>query len=158
MKHESKEGVALGKIVTKRRNGSLRTDYLFRISLKAVIYNEKGELLVVKEHGLNWGLPGGGMDFGETFETALARELEEEVGYKDAFTFDIINVADPMYLENIDAWQVYIVCRVNPEHFAFTKGVDAEDMRFIDPEELTQYDDTQAQYAHHFHTQLQKRA
>ena len=30
----------------------------------------------------NWDLAGGGMDFGETIESSLKRELLEEVGYK----------------------------------------------------------------------------
>lgn len=146
-----------GELLTVRKDGGLRKDYLFRISLKAVIYNAEGKLLVVKEHGLNWGLPGGGMDFGETFEQALARELNEEVGYSGGFTFDVIDTADPMYLPNIDAWQVYVVCHVHPEHFNFSAGVDAEAIKFVDPAELTQYDDSQAKYANHYHSRLQKR-
>lgn len=146
-----------GTILTIRDDGSRREDSLFRISLKAVIYNDKGELLVVKEHGLNWGLPGGGMDFGETFETALARELREEVGYEGRFTFDVVDTADPMYLPKIDAWQVYVVCRVIPEHFNFSIGVDTVAIKFIDPSELAQYDDSQARYATHYHVRLQER-
>jgi len=146
-----------GKIITKRHDGSVRTDYLFRVSLKALIYNSKGQLLVVKEHGLNWGLPGGGMDFGETFGDALARELEEEVGYKGEFDFDVIDTADPMFLPSINAWQVYVVCHVVPKEMTFSVGVDGEDMKFIDPEELAAYDDSQARYASRYHMRLQER-
>jgi len=71
-----------GKLVTIRDDGLVRTDYLFRISIKALIYNESGDLLVVKEHGLNWGLPGGGMDFGETFADALARSSKKRWAMK----------------------------------------------------------------------------
>lgn len=146
-----------GKIVSKRSNGSVRTDYLFRVSLKAVIYNEQGQLLVVKEHGLNWGLPGGGMDFGETFGDALARELKEEVGYTGEFTFDVIDTADPMHLASIDVWLMWIVCHVKPASMAFSKGVDSEDMKFIDIGELARYNDMQAQSAIYYHTRLQER-
>lgn len=146
-----------GALTTIRDDGTVRQDYLFRISLKALIYNEQGQLLVVKEHRLNWGLPGGGMDFDETFEQALSRELYEEVGYVGEFEFDVIDTADPMYLPNIDAWQVYVVCHVRPEHYNFTLGKDAEAIKFVDPSELQQYDDSQAQYANHYHSRLQKR-
>lgn len=146
-----------GALTTTLGNGATRDDYLFRISLKAVIYNPEGMLLVVKEHGLNWGLPGGGMDFGETFQQALARELHEEVGYKGAFTFDVIDTADPMHLPSINAWQVYVVCHVVPEHFDFCIGKDAEAIKFVDPAKLEQYDDSQAKYANHYHARLQQR-
>ena len=106
-------GIAVDRAFDDRRDelddGALREDYLYRISIKAIIYNDDGKMLVVKEHGLHWGLPGGGMDFGETFDKALARELEEEVGYSGGFSYDVVDVANPMYLSNIDAYQVWIV-------------------------------------------------
>lgn len=66
-------------------------DSLFRISLKAYIENDKGEVLVVKERGRDWwDLPGGGMEHGENVKEALARELKEEVGYEGEFSYDVV--------------------------------------------------------------------
>jgi len=50
----------------------------------AAIMNADGELLLIQrlrepEAGA-WGLPGGKIDFGETAETATAREVKEELG------------------------------------------------------------------------------
>ena len=142
--------------MTVRDDGTERIDYLYRISIKAVIYNDAGEVLVVKEHGLNWGLPGGGMEFGETFQQALARELAEEVGYTGAFTYDVIDTADPIHLEKWDVQQVWVVCHVKPDAFDFAVGPDADDMRFIDPEKVVG-DDLQAWYVRYFHARLQER-
>lgn len=149
--------MAIGKHITTREDGTTRTDYLYRVSVKALIYNEKGEILVVKEHGLNWGLPGGGMDHGETFKTTLTRELVEEVGYRGAFTFEVIDTADPMYLEGIDAWQIQVIFQVVPETLDFSVGPDAQDMKFIDVSELETYSDTQAEFALRFHRNYQSR-
>src|SRR5260221_11029127 len=53
----------------------------YRVSVKALIKDDQGRLLLVKEDDDPWwGLPGGGIDHGETIEQGLRRELSEEVG------------------------------------------------------------------------------
>lgn len=114
-------------------------DHLFRVSIKAVIRNEKGELLVVKEKGHRyWGLPGGGMDHGETYEEALARELHEEVGYSGKFTAKLIGTGEPSVLPNREEeiWQARLVFEVSPDSYDFTLGTDAEEMKFVSTQEI----------------------
>jgi len=55
-----------------------------RLGVGAFIRDAAGRLLLVQrrrepEAG-HWGLPGGKVDFGETVEAAVLRELEEELG------------------------------------------------------------------------------
>ena len=68
-----------------------KTDYLFRISIKGLIVNDRGEVFVVKETGRTWwDLPGGGMDHGEDIQKALSREMYEEVRLEGEFGYRVI--------------------------------------------------------------------
>src|SRR5690625_3725406 len=47
----------------------------------ALIHNEnKDNILMVKNVGSGWSLPGGAVEHGETLEEAMIRETEEETG------------------------------------------------------------------------------
>lgn len=70
-----------------------------RVRVAALIRNEKGEILLVRQKKNKkdyWLLPGGGIEFGESALQALERELKEELN---------IELENPAFLllnENID--------------------------------------------------------
>jgi len=110
------------------------TDYLFRVSLKAVILNEKNQVLVVKERGRDWwGIPGGGIDHGESIKEGLARELKEEVSLEGDFQFEPILVEDASFLERANLYQMKIIFLVIPKNLTFKPGDDGDEAIFINP-------------------------
>lgn len=57
---------------------------LFQVSSAAVIFDESGRILLVKstyQRFHPWGIPGGGLEYGETAEDAVLREVYEETGF-----------------------------------------------------------------------------
>ena len=57
----------------------------FQVGVKALIRNDKGDILMVhipewSGNSAHWDLPGGRIDTGETFQDTLKRELKEEIG------------------------------------------------------------------------------
>lgn len=56
------------------------SDCLYRLSAKALIVRDGKVLFVMESEAEGWSLPGGGIDYGEDIQTALARELSEEIG------------------------------------------------------------------------------
>ena len=67
----------------------------FFIAVKGLIFHED-RFLIIKRSDIardekgSWELPGGRLEFGETTETALKREVEEEVGLD-------ISIIKPLY-------------------------------------------------------------
>jgi 8-oxo-dGTP pyrophosphatase MutT (NUDIX family) len=55
---------------------------LLRPSVTAAIFDDAGRILL-QQRGDNgyWGLPGGGLELGETLAAAVVREVAEETGY-----------------------------------------------------------------------------
>jgi 8-oxo-dGTP diphosphatase len=124
-------------------DGSRHSDYLFRVSLKAVIIDNDGRVLVVKETGRDWwDIPGGGLDHGETIAEALARELREEVSLQGEFDYQVILVEDPRYLSEHNLYQTRITFIVTPRNFAFGPGDDSDEVMFVDPSQFKDSDVT----------------
>lgn len=109
----------------------------------AFIQNPHGEFLLMKRslnddaYPGNWELPGGGIEYAETMEESLVREVQEECGL-------IINVFQPIavnmfYIDDKQYFEITFFCKVkdnsfeikiSPEHSEY-KWVKVEDIEFI---------------------------
>lgn len=129
------EQLSLG--VVPHDDGSRKTDFLYRISLKCLIRNENGEVLVVKETGRDWwDLPGGGMDHGENLRAAIAREMKEEVNLEGDFDYRIVDVDEPARLRIHNFWQLRLIFAVEPRGMTFSAGDDGDEIAFMDPQDF----------------------
>ncbi|MEI6627510.1 MAG: NUDIX hydrolase, partial [bacterium] len=57
-------------------------NHFYRISIKALILDNKKRFLLTLENNGLWELPGGGLDFYEKPLECLIREIKEETGLK----------------------------------------------------------------------------
>ncbi|MFC4874846.1 NUDIX hydrolase [Negadavirga shengliensis] len=60
----------------------------YRVSVKALVLDDGGRFMLVKEDNGLWELPGGGLDHGETPHEALKREIKEEMGLETLYIAD----------------------------------------------------------------------
>lgn len=105
----------------------------YRVSVKAVIFNEKNEVFAIHE-GEDWTLPGGGLDHGEEPLVALKRELYEEAFINSDFEAELIGT-ESFYVDSKDAmafWMIYKVHMADP-NFAYKVGEDADEVAFRNP-------------------------
>lgn len=105
----------------------------YRVTLKAVIRDNKGNVLAVKEASDHWDLPGGGFDHGLSLKQGLTKELSEEIGYSGGFTMQL---AGSEALERRDKsgyllFLIYEVTLLQP--YAPHNGKDASAVVFINP-------------------------
>lgn len=107
----------------------------YRVSVKALIRNTEGKVLVVKENGSAWSLPGGGMDHGESAHDTLVRELYEEALITSSFSETIIGT-ETMYMTQHQAWLLWLVYEVKVNQLRFGIGEDADDVTFVDPRQF----------------------
>jgi len=78
----------------------------------AIVKNQSGQLLVIKEHGMNgYKLPGGHIELGEKIETAIVREVLEETGIHAEFLSILgFTTRHPFQFGKTN---MYLVCRLN---------------------------------------------
>jgi 8-oxo-dGTP diphosphatase len=112
----------------------------YRVSVKALIRNERGEVLVLKENQDTWSLPGGGLDHGEAPDLGLKRELNEELGIQTVTNMQPHSVRT-FHLGNKQAWLMWVVYKVETPVKEFVLGEGVTETRFIHPSELQGSDD-----------------
>ena len=56
------------------------------VSVAALVYNDRGSVLMVKSPRRGWEYPGGMVEPGETLQAALKREIREEAGVEVEIT------------------------------------------------------------------------
>ncbi len=111
----------------------MSTKCMYRVTAKALIKNEQKKLLLAEEKGGGgFELPGGGIELGETPQTALIRELKEELNLAPNYIAE-----SPTFIWFINGEVVWLVYEVkvdqNPkvesqEHIASAGYFDIEEL------------------------------
>jgi len=124
---------------------------LHRLIVVAVIYDERGRLLICKkpaDRGVfpgQWGLPGGGVEHGELLEQALRREVREELG------LEIENLRALYFKEGIETkahpvigptrvHMIYLLYQCVASSSELSLNEEFVDSAWVFPEVLDQYD------------------
>lgn len=92
-------------------------DYI-GVGVGAAIFNDEGKLFITKrgkkaknERG-KWEIPGGGVEFGETFEQAIKREIMEEHGIEIEI-LELLGICDHIIPKEKQHWvSPTFICKI----------------------------------------------
>jgi ADP-ribose pyrophosphatase YjhB (NUDIX family) len=108
----------------------------YRLSVKALILDEdRTKFLLVQEDNGKWELPGGGLDWGESPQEGVAREIKEEMG------LNVVSVASqPCYLttaqrDSDQTWTSNVLFETVLENLDFTPSSECLALKFASKEE-----------------------
>ncbi len=100
----------IGNLFTQERDGYQTP----KVDIRAVVFNESGEILMVKEKvDGRWSLPGGWADVGYTPAEVAVKEVQEETGL-DVKTVRVLGIFDkrnhPHPPEGWYVYKIFILC------------------------------------------------
>lgn len=108
----------------------------YQITIKGLCFDAAGRVLLVRERSGVWELPGGRIEHGEDFHTALRRECREEMGL-DCTVLD----AEPYWawtaLGSDGLWKAALCYRISLPHLDFTPSEECVEFAFVDADGLS---------------------
>ena len=114
----------------------------YRISVKALVLNDaRDKFLITQEDNGMWELPGGGLDWGETPQSDLPRELMEEMGLTATWIAD-----HPSYFLTVahatkpGLWVCNVLYETTFENLNFTPSDECVAIDWVNKDTAAEFD------------------
>lgn len=110
----------------------------YRISVKGIVIDDDGRILLTKENNGLWEILGGGLDHGEDPIAGLKREIHEETG------LEVTSVSPaPKYFLTVqghssDIYIANVIYQIKLKNLDFVPSDECQELRFFSIEEMRQ--------------------
>lgn len=114
----------------------------YRTSVKALILDEtRTKFLLCKEENHRYDFPGGGLDFGESPQECVTRELQEECGLEALSIEDNPSFFIAMQKDNAaKTWITNVFYKTTIADLNFTPSEECIALKFVSSEEVKDMD------------------
>lgn len=108
----------------------------YRVSVKGIVFDEQGRVLLSREENDKWEILGGGLDHGEDPITCLKREISEEAGLEVTYISPqpIFFLTCPRL--GADTFVANVIYEIRLKNLDFTPSDECQELRFFTPQEV----------------------
>lgn len=109
----------------------------YRISIKGIVINDRGRILLSKEDNGKWEMLGGGLEHGEKPLDCLKREVHEETGLVITKIYP-----KPKYFvtserdDDPETWIANVIYQIELDSLDFTPSDECQELKFFSLEEM----------------------
>lgn len=108
----------------------------YRVSVKGIVIDEQGRILLARESNGMWDMLGGGLDHGEDPIACLKREIQEETGVTITKVWPEPKYFLTAYKEKNDIYISNVVYQIELANLDFTPSGECEELRFFSVQEM----------------------
>lgn len=112
----------------------------YRISIKGIVIDDDGRILLSREENGMWEMLGGGLDHEEDHTTCLKREIHEETGLVVTYISPSPKYFVTCKRRNKDSYIANVIYEIKLENFEFTPSDECQELRFFSVDEMKKVD------------------
>lgn len=112
----------------------------YRVSVKGIVIDEQGRVLLAREANGHWEMMGGGLEHGEDPKTCLSREIQEETGLTVASISESPKYFVTALRPGTDTFTANIIYQIELKDMNFTPTDECEELRFFTVDEMEELD------------------
>ncbi len=105
----------------------------YRVSIKGIVIDEIGRVLLSREENGKWEMLGGGLDHGEDPITCLKREIKEETGLEVTYVSPSPKyfITSPRFVTTMTTYIANVVYVIKLKDLNFTPSDECQELRFF---------------------------
>ena len=110
----------------------------YRVSIKGIVIDEHGRVLLSREENGKWEMLGGGLDHEEDPIACLKREINEETGLQLAWISSSPKyfITSPRFDSSVNTYMANVVYEIKLKDLDFTPSEECQELRFFSTEEM----------------------